>query len=155
MPSQPFKKVDSLYRKETGPILEPSREAVLDRQQEIKPETSSESAVGKELTESQPRETTAPAVSNILAEPVVKSPARQQIESILGEDLAGIYNDLPRPLQQEFKLKGEETANNIAALLQKTRVKVKEIINLIRQWLKLIPGINRFFLEQEAKIKAD
>jgi hypothetical protein len=23
------------------------------------------------------------------------------------------------------------------------------------QWLKLLPGVNRFFLEQEAKIKTD
>jgi hypothetical protein len=32
---------------------------------------------------------------------------------------------------------------------------VKKILALIRDWLKLIPGVNRFFLEQEAKIKTD
>jgi hypothetical protein len=39
--------------------------------------------------------------------------------------------------------------------LGQTKIKVNKIIDLIRRWLKLIPGINKFFLEQEVKIKAD
>ena len=31
----------------------------------------------------------------------------------------------------------------------------RKILKLIRSWLKLIPGVNKFFLEQEAKIKTD
>jgi hypothetical protein len=34
-------------------------------------------------------------------------------------------------------------------------VSTKKIFVLIRAWLKIIPGVNRFFLEQEAKIKTD
>ena len=36
-----------------------------------------------------------------------------------------------------------------------TTGKAKKIFQLILEWLKLLPGINRFFLEQEAKIKTD
>ena len=43
----------------------------------------------------------------------------------------------------------------INELLSHAKVKVNKIIALIRDWLKLIPGINKFFLEQETKIKAD
>ena len=50
---------------------------------------------------------------------------------------------------------GEETASKIAQLLEAAKVKTRKIFDLIVKWLRIIPGINRFFLEQEAKIKAD
>ncbi|HZJ41757.1 MAG TPA: hypothetical protein VFD51_01950 [Patescibacteria group bacterium] len=50
---------------------------------------------------------------------------------------------------------GEDTTAKINLLLNKTKIKVDKIISLIKKWLKIIPGINHFFLEQEAKIKAD
>jgi len=78
-----------------------------------------------------------------------------QIENILEEDLEEIYFSLPPEKQKEFKTKGEETAKKISLALQKTKIKVNQIIKLIKNWLKLIPGVNKFFLEQEAKIKAD
>ena len=34
-------------------------------------------------------------------------------------------------------------------------MKIKKIFELLLQWLKLLPGVNKFFLEQEAKIKVD
>ena len=39
--------------------------------------------------------------------------------------------------------------------MKSTKVKVKKILKLILEWLRILPGINRFFLEQEAKIKTD
>ena len=39
--------------------------------------------------------------------------------------------------------------------MQQTKIQVKKIFILIISWLKIIPGVNKFFLEQEAKIKAD
>ena len=80
----------------------------------------------------------------------------KRIEQILEEDLGEIYNNLSPQEQKLFKIKGEETARSIFQLVyRKTKVKVKKIIKLIKEWLKTIPGINKFFLEQEAKIKAD
>jgi hypothetical protein len=82
--------------------------------------------------------------------------AYKQIEGILSEDLGEMYNKLTPKDQQIFKAKGEETARSIFQLVYgKTKIKVKKIIKLIRNWLKVIPGINKFFLEQEAKIKTD
>ena len=89
----------------------------------------------------------------------VNDPAYQQykkIESILEEDLGELYNNLTPAEQKVFKVKGEQAAREIFKLVyHQTKIKVKKIITLIRDWLKAIPGINRFFLEQEAKIKAD
>lgn len=79
----------------------------------------------------------------------------RKIEKILEKDLENIYMNLPADKKNEFKKLGEETANQINNLLDKTKIKIKEVINLIRKWLMIIPGINKFFLEQEVKIKAD
>ncbi len=79
----------------------------------------------------------------------------KQIESILANGLADLYVKMPADKQQEFKLAGEQTARKINSLLDQAKIKIKEIIDLIRKWLLIIPGVNKFFLEQEAKIKAD
>jgi len=80
----------------------------------------------------------------------------QRIEQILEEDFGEIYNNLSPQEQKLFKIKGEEAARSIFQLVyHKSKVKVKKIIKMIKEWLKTIPGINKFFLEQEAKIKAD
>jgi hypothetical protein len=78
-----------------------------------------------------------------------------KIESILSEHLDDLYLMMTPQQQLAFREKGEETAGKIATLLQGAKVKIREILNLIRDWLKLLPGINKFFLEQEAKIKTD
>lgn len=57
--------------------------------------------------------------------------------------------------REEFRVKGEETTKKINELLGQTKIKVKKIINLIKAWLKIIPGVNKFFLEQETKLKTD
>lgn len=79
----------------------------------------------------------------------------QEIDNILAEGLHEIFLSLDPKKQQEFKRKGEETVAKINTLLNQTKVKINQIINLIRQWLRVVPGINKFFLEQETKIKAD
>jgi HSP90 family molecular chaperone len=89
------------------------------------------------------------------AVPVVRDALSIQVEKIMEEDLADAYKALPPVTQQEFKLAGERTAYAIRELLQKTHVKIKKIFKLLLAWLLLLPGVNRYFLEQEAKIKAD
>ena len=54
-----------------------------------------------------------------------------------------------------LKIEGEKTASQIEALLEKGKDVAKKILHLIRQWLHKIPGVNKFFLEQESKIKTD
>ena len=78
-----------------------------------------------------------------------------EIDKILADGLHETFLNLSPKKQQEFKLAGEQITVKINLLLDKTKIKVDKIINLIKKWLKIIPGINQFFLEQEAKIKAD
>ena len=58
-------------------------------------------------------------------------------------------------IREEFKLKGEQAASQIRELLKSAHIKVKKILRLILDWLRMLPGVNHFFLEQEAKIKTD
>ena len=78
-----------------------------------------------------------------------------RIEFIMEDGLADVYKELTTVQQQEFKLKGEHTARALREHLGKKQLKVREIFRLILDWLKTLPGVNHFFLEQEAKIKAD
>ena len=123
-------------------------EVVKERPSEVRPE---EEKVEEEMA----RRKAPPPLPSKKAEPVVKSETLKNIENIMAEDLIRFYEKLPQDEKIEFKKKGEETATKIEQLLQKAKVKVGKILNLIKKWLKMIPGINKFFLEQEAKIKTD
>ena len=84
-----------------------------------------------------------------------KSPVLEKIEDVLEEDLEQIYFQMPAEKQAEFAQAGEETASKIAMILSGVKIKVKKILELVVGWLKMIPGVNQYFLEQEAKIKTD
>lgn len=77
------------------------------------------------------------------------------IEHILEEDLTDIYAKLPAEAKEKFRLSGEKAARDINVLLATATVTLKKIIDIIRTWLQVIPGVGKYFLEQEAKIKAD
>jgi hypothetical protein len=116
-----------------------------------KPETGKESAVEKSGEVK---------VGSVLARPVKSviseyEEREKQIENFLARGLEEIYLGLPLDKQAEFRKEGEETAKKINKLLEKTKINLGKIVNLIRKWLALIPSVNKFFLEQEAKIKAD
>jgi len=102
-------------------------------------------------TESQTPAAIGPA--GIVPLPQVKT--QKQVENVLAGGLADIYLSLTPQKRQEFKKAGEQTASKINQLLAAAKINIGEIIRLIKKWLSLIPGMNQYFLEQEAKIKAD
>ncbi len=87
--------------------------------------------------------------------PQVRDELTVKVEKIMEEGLVDAFKELNPIERQEFKMKGEETALKIRELLKATHVKIKKIFKLLFEWLKVLPGINRFYLEQEAKIKSD
>jgi hypothetical protein len=94
----------------------------------------------------------APAIKSVISE---YEERERQIENFLSRGLEDIYLGLPLEKQAEFRLAGEETAKKINKLLEKTKINIGKIVSLIRKWLSIIPGVNKYFLEQEAKIKTD
>ena len=97
----------------------------------------------------QPLPKTKPAV------PITKTAMRKNVERILSEDLAEIYQAMNEQQKLQFKAEGEQVSSKIEELLQHVKIKAKEILVLIKNWLSKIPGVNKFFLIQEAKIKTD
>ncbi len=83
-------------------------------------------------------------------DPVVSS-----IETILSEDMYEHFEAMPPDLQEKFRKKGEETVSRLARMVEGTVIKAKEVLLVIVVWLKTIPGVNKYFLEQESKIKTD
>ncbi|HAM87912.1 MAG: hypothetical protein US83_C0016G0021 [Candidatus Falkowbacteria bacterium GW2011_GWC2_38_22] len=79
----------------------------------------------------------------------------KEIEKVLEKGLDDIYLAMPVEKRAIFKSTGEKTISQINGLIEAGKVNMKKVIDLIRSWLSLIPGVNKFFLEQEAKIKAD
>ncbi|MFA6553335.1 MAG: hypothetical protein WCT27_02825 [Patescibacteria group bacterium] len=134
-------------RREVHIEVTPERPAETRREQapEISPEGE------------QARRQYAPPPQPVVTEPIVevKSEEESRVEAILSDHLEEIFMQMNPAEQAAFQKKGEETATAIAKLLQDAKVKVKSILDLIRDWLRMIPGVNKFFLEQEAKIKAD
>ncbi|MDP2709532.1 MAG: hypothetical protein Q8O93_05875 [bacterium] len=80
---------------------------------------------------------------------------QKEIESVMSSGLEDVYLSLTPAKRREFKKAGELAAAKINGLLEKVKLNLGEIVKLIKKWLALIPGVNKYFLEQEAKIKAD
>ena len=78
---------------------------------------------------------------------------QKEIETVLTENIAEMYKQLPQDKKSLFKQKGEEIANQISGMIRGGLLEIKKILKMIREWLLIIPGVNKFFLEQEAKIK--
>lgn len=79
----------------------------------------------------------------------------RKVEAILSDDLEDIYLSLDSQTQEQFRRTGEETVKKIEVLIATAKATAKAIVELIRVWLQIIPGVNRFFLEQESKLKTD
>lgn len=105
--------------------------------------------------ETQPTRYHLPQIRKPHVIPSVKDEIYVKIEKIMEEGMNDAFQRLSPIAQQEFKIKGEKTATKINELLRSTHVKAKQIFRLIIEWLKMLPGVNKFFLEQEAKIKTD
>ncbi len=154
--------VEDIFDFEKSPDARPTPEVQQppeqQREAERQPETRPEQ-VGEQRTEDEQsrRQAAPPAIQNQPAAPapVAKDSILIEIENVLSEHLEEIFAGMTPQQQMAFQQKGEETAREVKTLLQETKVKVREILNLIKEWLQMIPGVNKFFLEQEAKIKTD
>jgi hypothetical protein len=84
-----------------------------------------------------------------------KTVVLKQIESVLQDDLEEIYFNMDEAHRNLFKAEGERVSKEIEHVVTTGQNIAMKVLELIKGWLKLIPGVNKFFLEQEAKIKTD
>ena len=86
---------------------------------------------------------------------VVKSETLKKIESILEEHIGETYAKLTSEQQEVIKREGEFTAKKIEELIVAAKATAVKVFNLILRFFEFIPGVNKWFSEQEAKIKTD
>lgn len=96
---------------------------------------------------------TKPVISPVV--PTKKDEVTIEVEKILEQGLGSMYATLPESAKPRFKQKGEQAALEISSMARTLKFHAKRALQLIRDWLLTIPGVNKFFLEQEAKIKVD
>jgi len=140
----------SALPEKNGEVIRVEKEPALEKEKQ--PEITKEDK-GDEVAEvtrkvAPPTDQVAPAVP-------AKDQTTVQIENILSDDLTDMFLKMPPDKQMAFKKAGEETAQKIKVMLDEGKFKARKVVDLIKDWLKMIPGVNKFFLEQEAKIKTD
>ncbi len=79
----------------------------------------------------------------------------RKIEEILEADLAEAFSQMPPAVQADFKETGETVIREILKFLPRPEKKSGKINDMIANWLKKIPKVNRFFVIQEAKNKTE
>lgn len=79
----------------------------------------------------------------------------KDVEQVLEEGLADAYRKMNPSQQQKFRKEGDEAARTISEMVRQAKVRAREVLALLTKWLKIIPGVNRFFIDQEAKLKTD
>ena len=135
----------------------------LDKSDSARPEMAPEKSFEASQPERQPSYTPLsrekidqPAASQpVSVQSSAPQPQLAEIEDILQENMADVYFNMSQAQRQLFKEEGERTAKEIGSLIASGKSVAVKVLELIKKWLRFIPGINKFFLEQEAKIKTD
>jgi len=103
-----------------------------------------------------PVESVQPATVELApAVPAGKSEMQKQIEDTLALGLESVYVALPPEKQKLFQQSGERTASEVEALLAQPKPDIHKLHDVISAWLSSIDGLNKYFLEQDLKIKMD
>ncbi|MBI4458030.1 hypothetical protein HY633_03650 [Candidatus Uhrbacteria bacterium] len=116
---------------------------------EAKAETEPASAPETAAEQAQPASAAAAPPAPAKDESLVK------VEKILEENLKDVFFTMSPPIRVKFKAAGEKLALQLRGFVDRAKASSKMILNLIRKWLAMIPRVNRYFLDQEAKIKTD
>lgn len=138
-----------------GPAPEKGKSPEAPKDQETRKET-----VPKGADVRVPAAETAPAapkaaVARQSAAPEAKDKYRVRVERALEQNLWDLYFALPQGAREKFKEEGEAAAAALRDAIESKSVKPSMVLKPVLRWLKTIPNVNPYFLEQEAKIKTD
>lgn len=134
-----------------GPETEPTPET--EKAPETKPEQPPETSE-KEKSETPPKAAPRPAQEEPTAQPT-RDPVLIKIENELEDGLWESYRQMPPDLRTKFKQEGERVAKAVRDGMATGKLTARKVVEIITEWLKMIPGVNKWFLRQEAKIKTD
>lgn len=123
-----------------------------------RPPAAAQDSAAKNATEA-PKAAPAPSSSSNLGARSSELPAkdkyRVRVERVLEQNLWELYLALPQASREAFKAKGEAAAAALRSAMESKSVRPAQVLAPVHRWLKTIPHVNPYFLEQEAKIKTD
>lgn len=79
----------------------------------------------------------------------------RELEIALGEGLEDQFLKMDFMSQKGFKEAGENLTEVLKDVILNQKIERPKIMDKIRLWLKMIPNVNNFFIEQETKNRAD
>ncbi len=132
---------------ETGPVAPEQAAEQGDAASFETPKTAAE------LASEAPQPVAAPAAAPVL--PVSKDPVTLGVEAVLEEGIIDAYRTMPAAAKVRFRKEGERVTVLLAEMVRSLKVNASKALSLISGWLKLIPGVNKYFLIQESKLKTD
>lgn len=128
------------------------------------PEAEVEAAGGKQIAVEQKalepkKETVRPVVPHAVQGAVAasaKDPLLKKIEDTLAdESIVELYNALSPEKQTKFKETGELLAKDIKSWIEKGKLVAHILLNRVQAWLRQIVSVNKWYVEQMAKIIVD
>lgn len=131
--------------------------AIPEQRNEV-PETGASFESPVPVVEQPPEPVPTAPVAPAAPAPVVastKEPVVRAVEAVLEEDLGEAFHKMTPEMQAKFRKEGERITGIIVGMLRNAKVNARLVLGMIAHWLKMIPGVNHFFLTQEAKIKTD
>lgn len=140
---------------ETPPIGVPAPVVEQQPSPEVRIESATVYAPPVDITAHQPAEIQSTAAPVAPAIAVAPDKIADDVQKILEDGLEEAIVTMPEEAKQRFLQKGKEIGTILADMVRRYKVEVKRVLSLLKEWLTTIPGINRFFLEKEAKIKTD
>lgn len=151
IPPEALKSMENTDKLPEGPIERPLEE-VKKEAEEVKKELEKEK---KEIEAHMEDVGTLASAAQVQQAQQTKTPEMVKVEGVLQDGLKDYFLKMTPNEQENFKIEGERVASKIVILLKAAKVKVVKILKLITQWLKMIPGVNKYYLEQQSKIKTD
>lgn len=154
----PLVKKDRLEQEKPSPVdflrEEPKSTVEIGAKKESELDVPMETEARSATETTQPKPVAATQAPVSIPRPA-KDPHLVEVENILSAGLEEAYKELPPELKIKFKLEGERVSGIVWQMVETAKIQVQKIVDLIRHWLKIIPHVNHFFLEQETKIKTD
>ncbi|MEI7741204.1 MAG: hypothetical protein WCJ29_01740 [bacterium] len=86
---------------------------------------------------------------------IEKPELERKIDKILEADLKDLYKELPDNVKPEFKHRAEHASSVIKDLIESAKATAIKIVDVLREWLRIIPVSSAIFVEQIIKIKTD
>lgn len=79
----------------------------------------------------------------------------RSVEQALETGLGEMVDRLPDAAKERFTAKGKEIAMQLTKSIYAGVPQSRMVVDLVKAWLLTLPSVNKYFLEQEAKIRTD